>query len=361
MTSISASPTVASPGPLHAPGLGRDPYSPYRQVLLAPERVRELSRLRPWRVVRDTALCWGLISGAWLTVALYPQWWVVGLALPLVGSSYYGLFIIGHDGMHRRLFARRWLNDFWNDCFGQGPIGAVTHINNRNHLRHHQYLASDDDPDRHKHACFNKADHGELIGFVSGLLGMARTARNVFRPDRGQQRRAEEESSDSYTARDIAIIGAVQLTIAGGLTWAVGWWAYPALWLLPVFLFTYLADNLRSFCEHSQPRNDRESDGRRLISYVSTPIERWFLAPMNMNLHAAHHLWPSIPYYNLPIADAEMRERPAAAGVEWRSSYLGYLLRYWLALPLEECRGGRAAPALVAGAALAPPRRHDPG
>jgi fatty acid desaturase len=311
-------------------------------VLLGPDRVRELSRLRPWLAVRDTMLRWGLIGAAWAAVAQVPEWWAVALAIPVIGSSYYGLFIIGHDGMHRRLFHPRWLNDLWNDCLGQGPMGAVTHINNRNHLRHHQHLATDDDPDRHKHACFNKADHGELVGFVAGAVGLLRTARNVFQPGRATGRRADEESSDTYTLRDVAIIGGVQLAIAGGVTAAIGWWAYPVLWLLPLFLFTYLADNLRSFCEHSQPRNDVASDGRRLITYVSNPLERWFLAPMNMNLHAAHHLWPSIPYYNLPRADAEMRRAPAAAGLEWRSSYLGYVARYWRALPLEECREARS-------------------
>jgi len=71
---------------------------------------------------------------------------------------------------------------------------------------------------------------------------------------------------------------------------------------------------------------------------VSNPLERLFVAPLNMNYHAAHHLWPSIPYYNLPLADAEIRQHPAAAGIEWRQTYLGYLLRYFRLLPLEECR-----------------------
>ena len=75
-----------------------------------------------------------------------------------------------------------------------------------------------------------------------------------------------------------------------------------------------------------------------MITYVSSLPELLFFAPMNMNYHAAHHLWVSIPYYNLPIADAEMRRHPLAAELEWRRSYVGYLVRYALALPLEECR-----------------------
>lgn len=331
---------LASAGPA-ATGRTRDPYWPWRQALLPPERVRELSQLRPWRVVVDTATAWGLIVLAWTAVARWPAWWSVLLALPVIGSRYYALFIIGHDGMHRRLFRRRWLNDLWNDLFCHGPIGAVTHVNNRNHLRHHQYLATELDPDRHKHACFNKVERHELLGFLAGVTGLVRTARNVFRPPAGSVPRADDESAGGHTIRDLVILLVVQAAIAAGLTMAIGWWAYPVLWLLPVYLFTYLADNLRSFAEHSQPGRDAAADSHRLISYRSNPVERWFLAPHHMNLHAAHHLWPSIPYYHLPAADAEIRGRADPTALEWRGSYLGYVLRYWRAQPLEECRGGR--------------------
>jgi fatty acid desaturase len=317
----------------------RDPYAPYRQVLLSPARVRRLSELEPWRVVAATARCWGLIIGAWALVAWQPTGWTVALAMLVVGSRYYALFILGHDGMHRRLFRTRWLNDLWNDVFCHGAIGAITRINNRNHLRHHQYLATELDPDRHKHACFNKADPGELIGYVTGIAGLMRTTRNVFRPRTGETAPADDEDRFAgYGLRDVAILAGVQGSILVGLWSTIGWWAYPVLWLLPVYAFAYLGDNLRSFAEHSHPERDDRADRHRLITYLSNPLERWFVAPLNMNYHAVHHLWPSIPYYNLPIADDDIRRRAEAVGLEWRRSYFGYLIRYWLALPLEECR-----------------------
>jgi fatty acid desaturase len=61
-----------------------------------------------------------------------------------------------------------------------------------------------------------------------------------------------------------------------------------------------------------------------------------------MNYHTAHHLWPSIPYYNLPQADREIRDLPAAADLEWRGTYVGYLLQYFRLLPLEDCRSATA-------------------
>jgi fatty acid desaturase len=109
-----------------------------------------------------------------------------------------------------------------------------------------------------------------------------------------------------------------------------------------VYFFAYLADSIRSFAEHSHPENDAAADEHRLLTYDSNPVERMLFAPMNMNYHAAHHLWVSIPYYNLPAADAEMRRHPLARELEWRTSYVGYLVRYALALPLEECRSKSA-------------------
>src|SRR5262249_35456749 len=143
-----------------------------------------------------------------------------------------------------------------------------------------------------------------------------------------------------YTARDLAVIGCWQAALIAGLSLAIGWWAWPLLWLTPIYVFTFLADNLRSFAEHSHPESDAAADQHRLITFVSNPLERLFLAPMNMNYHAVHHLWTSIPYYNLPQADQELRGQSAAAGLEWRRSYLGYLWRYGRALPLPECKGG---------------------
>jgi fatty acid desaturase len=46
-----------------------------------------------------------------------------------------------------------------------------------------------------------------------------------------------------------------------------------------------------------------------------------------------HHLWRSIPYYNLPEADGLIRDWVARKGGDenliWRRSYLGFIVSYW--------------------------------
>lgn len=342
MSRASSLPAQAPP-----PAAVFDPYHPYRKVLLSSERVRELSRLRPGRAVRDALACWASIAAAWGAVALWPRWWVVALAIPVIGNRYYALYIIGHDGLHRRLLASRRANDLFNDLLIYGPIGAITRLNGRNHLAHHRYLASDEDPDRHKHGCFNKATAAALLGYLAGGTSVLKSARHVFVPSSvpAPDGTADDPSSDRYGRRDFAILAAWQLALIGGLSAAIGVWAYPMLWLLPLAVFTFLADNFRAFVEHSHPQADGDADRHRLITFASNPLERLLVAPMNMNFHTVHHLWPSIPYYNLPAADAEVRALAGCAGLVWRDSYLGYLRRYRRALPLAECKAGRGAAA----------------
>lgn len=311
----------------------RSASQPLRRTLLAPGRVRELSQLRPWRAVRDTAICWAVIVAAWIAGAAVGTWWSVLLAAAVVGNRYYALFIIGHDGLHRRLFSRSETSDLFNDVFVLAPIGAITRINNRNHLQHHQHLATRADPDRHKHGCFNKATRLALLGYLTAATSVWRTVSNVMRSDgsvpKGGLRR--------YRTRDLALIGIWQAGLLVGLTLLYGWWGYLLLWWVPVFALTFLADNLRTFVEHSHPESDERADAHRLVSFTPSRFEGALFAPMNMNFHAAHHLWPSIPYYNLPTADAEMRAAPGSEVVTWRRSYLGYIWRYARALPVEGC------------------------
>ena len=310
-----------------------NPYLPHRRTLLETKRIKELSELRPVRAIADICACWTIILTMFALVAVVHTWWMVLIAIPIIGNRYYALFIIGHDAMHRRLFPDIRKNDFWADLLIFAPIGAITRINNGNHLAHHLYLATQRDPDRFKHACFNKSEPTSLVTFLLGLSSVGRAFKAVF-VTRGEKTAKPERA---YTMRDLLMLAGWLVVSVGALTWFIGWWAYPVLWLGPVYCFTYLADNFRSFAEHSHPESDSVADHHRLITYLANPLERALFAPMNMNYHTVHHLWPSIPYYNLPAADEEIREKSTDGQLEWRKSYLGYLFRYWFALPLAEC------------------------
>jgi len=299
-------------------------YGPYRTVLLEREELARLSTLRPAIPVRQTLLHWILILACFALVALLPSPWMVLFAVLVIGVNFYGLYIIGHDGLHRRLFDSVRSNDLWNDVMIMGSFGAITRLNRTNHMDHHQDTCMPSDPDRHKYLHTGKEPVVPFIGFLSGLANLIPSVRNVFFT-RGARRKP-----GGYGPRDLAILLGWQLLLFAGLTVAIGWWAYPLLWLLPVYLFGYRADLTRVFCEHAVTGPDVEADADfRLITYSSNRLEKRFFAPHNMNFHAAHHVWPGIPYYNLPEADRLMRARAAGdPRLVVRPSYIGFLLHY---------------------------------
>ncbi len=300
-----------------------------RTVLTAAD-IAEFSSLNSTRVVRDTLLLWAQIVAAWFLAAYVGELWVALLLMPWIGTRYYALFIIGHDGLHRRLFQSLERNDLWNDLFVLGPIGAITRLNRHNHMTHHRRLATDEDPDRYKYLRIGRQSKIQVILHLSGLGFVRRSLANVFSGNAST--RTTAAASEKYSLRDVAILVGWQAALLGGLTAVFGWWGYFVLWALPVYAFTFCADVLRVFLEHSSLGDDAAADeDGRLVNFHAPFLERVFFAPMSMNLHATHHLWPQFPYYNLGRATERHYER--GGDVERRSSYVGYWLRFIRPLP----------------------------
>ena len=295
---------------------GKQAYGHYRKVILTARQLQALNHLSPARAVRDTILLWAQILAAWIIVARWPTWFTVLPAVVVIGTRYYALYIVAHDGLHRRLFQSRRRNDLWNDLCILGAIGAITRLNRHNHMRHHATLALPDDPDIYKYGLTNKGDRIRFIASLTGFQQIGRALHNVFLVGG-----TADAPGDHYGLRDVAILAGWQVALIGGLTFCIGWWAYPLLWLLPVYVFTFAADAVRVMLEHAVENEAHPTVAERLITYSSSRLERTFFAPMNMNFHAAHHLWPSVPYYNLPTADAIMRSSPENKGLVWRRSY----------------------------------------
>ena len=226
------------------------------------------------------------------------------------------------------------MNDLFSDVFIFGPIGAIIRINKRNHLKHHKHLSTVNDPDRYKQTCLGKETKNGLFMFLLGIQTFIQTVSNVMLNKGSNKERIPETK---YKIRDIIILLGWQLVLIGGLTYFIGWWAYPLLWVTPFYLFCFLMDNFRTFAEHSHPESDSKADSHRLITYLPNSIEKFFFAPMNMHFHAVHHLWISIPYYNLEIADAELRKAKGSEELIWRYSYIDHLRNWIHQTPIKEC------------------------
>ncbi len=315
------------------PGPGRDAEALGRALLPPGDpRLRALVHRRPGIAARDTAVSWAVIALAFVLLARVPTWWSAVLAFLVIGNRQYALSVLTHEGDHRTLFASRGANDLFCQALLCAPVGVDFHGERVNHGRHHLLLARDDDPDRYLYVAADKRTRGQFVLFLTGLTMFPRALRKAFRGT-GQPAPAKPlgEALASFVRRRGGTLVAQALLFAAIASRFPAWY-YAAFWLAPVYPLVFVPHKVRMFCEHAQPvLPDEAADGRRLVTYTPGFVERLLFSPYHLNLHAEHHLWPFVPYYNLPKLHALLAARPE---VEVRRSYVGFVVKYFMKLPL---------------------------
>lgn len=302
-------------------------YLNIRETLIPRKKLDQLSLINPIFPIIHVFIHWVLILTFWISASIWDHYLYSILAIIGVGINFYGLYIIGHDGLHRKLFKDINVNDLFNDILILGSIGAITRINRINHIEHHLHTALEDDPDKYKYEHNGKDPFINYFLFLLGIKTLLTSFKNIFVKPLLYKKR--KNAKTLYKLRDITILISWQLFLIIFLTYLFGWFGYIFYWIIPVYIFSYRADIVRVFCEHSTKTPDVSSyKDLRLVSFESNFFEKLFFAPHNMNCHISHHLWTSIPYYNLNKAEKLIFEKNE--NFKWRKSYISYLKDYLL-------------------------------
>lgn len=307
------------------------------------ERPRHLEKLRPWRVVADVARCYGLIVLAFAVLIWCDAWWAYALAFITIGTQQYTLALIEHDGKHGTLMRSRLLNDVFSRLLICAPIGVdidFTMAKHR-HREHHHWVGAEPDPIRHKYAADDKATPARFAWFLTGVPSLTDDLAIACRL-RDRSGIIALVAVWQLLCRWAPVIGA-QILICAAVMQFLPWWYYAAFWLAPIYVLVFLPSKVRTFCDHGHAvLPDAAADGRRLISYRPTVLERLFISPVNMHHHAEHHLWPAVPYYNLRALHRYVGSR---IEIEVRGSYARFLWAYCRTLPLLTGDQALATPA----------------
>ena len=298
----------------------------------------ELVKLRPFRFYLGIATVWVVIVASWLACGIWPIWPIWLAAAVLIGIELNGIGNLLHDAFHWRVHSSKQANDLIARIFLSGPSLIPLTSGRHSHAAHHRLLAKSEDSDWFYYGNANKADISDFLQFLFSLFSGIQFLRVGLKVLFGKHRKVETGtiSNTKAAAADLLAILLMQLVIAG-LLWAITglWWAWVPLWLAPVAMVYVGLNSLRSFCEHVEYSHDELPETQsltRLYSIRSNAIERWIVSPFNMNFHAEHHMSVAVPYYNLP-AYREYLDLENA--IEYRSSYLGILLKYMTSLPLK--------------------------
>ena len=290
-----------------------------RRVGLPPDVVKRLTRidpLRAWLGVLETV---GLI-GLSIAAALY--WWTPWAVIPamiVIAGRQQACFVLAHDAAHYRLFKSRGLNDFIGRCLA-APVGLSMRTYRVLHRLHHNHLYEERDPDialvggypRGRKYLAKKLisdlfclNAWKTYAYFFGAPAINGDAEAVNRPlddTSPELRRAARQ--DRWTVVAFHVAAPICAGFSGFLL------EYILLWILPMVTIQQPLLRYRAICEHGAP-TDKASPLLASRTNFAPRWLHWWMFPHNVNYHIEHHLYPSIPFYNLPECHREM----AAHGV----------------------------------------------
>jgi len=293
---------------------------------LAPELVRELTRRSAWRasaaLVADGAV---LAIAIGVALAYWPNPLVLIVAVIVIGTRQHALFVIAHESAHYLLYERRWLNDaVGRACAALQGLSMCTY--RVIHRLHHNNLYGALDPDTALHGGYPRGRRylvRKLAKDLSGLtawktyayfLGGApalNTATNVaVRPlDDTSAKLRLEAKRDRNIVIALHIVALIAFAASGHLL------QYLVLWVLPLVTVVQAILRLRAIAEHGAT-SDFSSPLTAARTNLGPAWLRWLIFPHNVNYHIEHHLYASVPQYNLPWLHAEMKRQGMLAGAE---------------------------------------------
>src|SRR5262249_11618697 len=120
---------------------------------------------------------------------------------------------------------------------------------------------------------------------------------------------------------------------------------YLVLWILPLVTVVQAILRLRAIAEHGAT-TDFSSPLTAARTNLAPAWLRWALFPHNVNYHVEHHLYASVPQYNLPALHAEMESRGILQGAEvipWRQTLAKIFAERATAAAAGTARTARAA------------------
>lgn len=268
---------------------------------LNPELFKPLFTMKP--LVHGAAIIfnWLIIIGmAYLSIQL-SNILVYFIALLVIGARMHALAILMHDASHFRFMKNRKWNDLITNFTTMYFLFLTIEQYRTNHLAHHKHLNTDHDPDwvskfQKKEFTFpqTKQDFFKTIASYFLLIQGIKDAFWFVRRFGLMEGKKKTNRNDPKLPKALFYI-----TLIGVLTY-LGWWTYFLLyWVVPYFSTFLMFQYIRSVAEHfGELAYDSELTGSRTVK--TNFIERFLIAPHNVGYHLEHHLYPGVPYYNLP-------------------------------------------------------------
>ncbi len=276
------------------------------QAPIDPERLRQLTQRRNGRPAADAVLWFALIAGtATAAIVSLGTWWAIP-AFAAFGTMWGGSADSRwHENGHGTVFATGWANDVVYDIAAFMMLREPT-MWRWQHVRHHSHtiIVGLDPEISIKRPPTWRAVFLNYLNLINGPLMLWRILQHsVGHFDAytreivpaGMLRRVAWEAR-VFTA---LLAGAVAASVATGTIvplLLVGLPTFYGAWLMWFFAVT----------QHAGLREDVLDHRMSTRTVYINPVLRFLY--LNMNYHVEHHMFPMVPYYNLPALHEEIKQ-----------------------------------------------------
>ena len=281
------------------------------------------------------AHAWATIVAAGAMVVVWPV--TLPLAVMIIGARQLGLAILMHEAAHGGLSKSSRLNDFLGHWLCAVPIGASLKAYRPYHLTHHRFAQQAEDPDLMLSAPFPVTPASLRRKLIRDLTGQTFFKQRILLPLKqarsssptGDSAKGTSDSAHDYesivTGRSVLPFFAFNAVLLAGFVAAGVWWAFFALWLLPMATWFPMVTRLRNIAEHACVEGSSADAFRAARTTRAAWWERAFIAPYWVNFHAEHHLFMHVPCWKLPALHRAVHARPQAADMEVAPGYASVL------------------------------------
>lgn len=293
--------------------------------LFTPEQWAPFQRRSAWIGPLLVLHCWAAIIAAAVVGVIWP--WLIPLSVMVIGTRQLGLAILMHEAAHGGLSLNRSLNDALGHWLCAVPIGADLAAYRPYHLAHHKYAQQAQDPDLPLSAPF-PVDRASLRRkLVRDLTGQTFFKQRVLFALKAFRDARDEDLAQGavVTGQSVAPFLLVNLGLLAICVLAGVWWAYFALWLLPMATWFPMVTRIRNIAEHACVEGSADDAFRAARTTRAGWPARAFIAPYWVNFHAEHHLFMHVPCWRLPDLHRALRARPESARMETADGYLQVL------------------------------------
>lgn len=294
------------------------------QPKLSPEEDAYLRERSDWMGAYLVLHAWGVIALAMAFFIAWPNPLSFVVAVVVIGGRQLGLAILMHDAAHRALFKDTRLNDTLGAFLCGWPVGASLTLYRPYHLSHHRHTQQAEDPDLILSAPFpisKKSFWRKMRRDISGITGYQRRMA-FFRIEMGDSPSRWQRVKNLFAAEKYFFFS--NLAVFAVMAAAGLWWAYFALWLLPLLTWYQVISRVRNIAEHAVV-GDNHDRLRNTRTTMASWGMRMVLAPYWVNYHLEHHLFVFTPCWKLPAAHRMLMAQGFAPRMELAPGYLAVL------------------------------------